>query len=54
MRRRDIRAQRKDKRAPFAQQPRDNDHQQRMDAAFEQLAREREMAQQQGSSDEHA
>lgn len=46
MRRRDIRAQRKDKRAPWTQQTRDSDHQQRMDAAFEQLARER--AQQQG------
>jgi len=46
MRKRDIRTQRKDKRTPWTQQPRDTENQQQMDAAFEQLARER--AQQQG------
>lgn len=41
MRKRDLRTQRREKRAPWSQQPRD-DRQAEMDAAFEQLDRERQ------------
>jgi hypothetical protein len=48
MRRRDIRALRKDKRVPWTQQPRDiNEKQAAMDAAWQQLDQERARAQQQ-------